>query len=186
MPLLNPSLKLIGKGEWIMGTWNAGWFSWLVCVSSRMAFCKGTERLANWSSRYTERWTGVNAPITGASLSLASMESVRQVPCKKMPRNNWTKAGWFPVRFSSWPWHNRTKFHSPTNFREILGTCQRRIHMFCRPQESMWLDFSWKTLGSVAGAAYGVEDRLLLAVKSLYSCSQSVSVSVELNYNRSP
>ena len=37
-----------------------------------------------------------------ASLSLASLESVRQEPCKKIPRNNWTKAGWYPVRFSSW------------------------------------------------------------------------------------
>jgi len=53
-----------------MGTWNAGWFSSLVCVSSRMAFCKGTERSANRSFRYTERETGVNAPTTEASLSL--------------------------------------------------------------------------------------------------------------------
>jgi len=35
-----------------------------------------------------------------------------------------------------------------------------------------------KLIGSVAGVAYGVEDRLLLAVKSLYSCSQSVSVEL--------
>jgi len=32
----------------------------------------------------------------------------------------------------------------------------------------------------------GVNDPLLLAGKSLYSNSQSVSVSAELNYNRSP
>jgi len=185
MPLLYPSLELIGKGERIMGTWNAGWLSWLVCVSSRMAICKGTERLANWLSRYTERRTGVNTPITRASLSLASMESVRQVPCKKMPRNNWTKLGWYPVQFSSWPWHSRTKFHSPTNFREIFATGQTYTHVLSTSGKYV-TGFLMKSFGECSGVAYGVEDRLLLAVKSLYSCSQSVSVSVELNYNRSP
>jgi len=38
------------------------------CLSSGMAFRKGTERLANSSSPYTKRETGVNEPTTAASL----------------------------------------------------------------------------------------------------------------------
>jgi len=43
--------------------------------------------------------------------------------------------------------------------------------MFCRPWESMPPRSSWKALGSVAGLDYGVDGRLTLAAKSLYSCS---------------
>ena len=44
------------------------------CVSSGMAFWKGTERLANWSSSCTERETGLNEPTTTASFCLVSQE----------------------------------------------------------------------------------------------------------------
>ena len=44
------------------------------------------------------------------------------------------------------------KFYSPANFQEILGAYQRRIHMFCRPRESMWSCSSWKALGYIARA----------------------------------
>jgi len=44
------------------------------CVSTAMAFWKGTEKLANWSSPYTTRETGVNLPTTGVSFCLASLE----------------------------------------------------------------------------------------------------------------
>ena len=47
-----------------------------------------------------------------------------------MPQNNWTKLGWYPVRFSSRPSHCRPNFHSPANFRDIFGVCQRRLHMY--------------------------------------------------------
>jgi len=43
------------------------------CVSSGMAFWKGTKRLANRSSPYTKRETGVNEPTTVASLVHAMM-----------------------------------------------------------------------------------------------------------------
>jgi len=69
------------------------------CVSSGMAFLKGIERLTNWSSSYTRKETEVSKPTTAASLCFVSQE-------KCMPRcreNSWTKAGWYPVWFSSWP-----------------------------------------------------------------------------------
>jgi len=44
------------------------------CVSSGIALWKGAEILANLSSPYTKRETGVNEPTTAASLCLASQE----------------------------------------------------------------------------------------------------------------
>jgi len=41
----------------------------------------------------------MNEPTTTASLCSASQEEC-MVRCGE---NNWTKAGWYPVRFSSWP-----------------------------------------------------------------------------------
>ena len=53
---------------------------------------------------------------------------------------------------------------------EKLGVCQRCLHLFCRPRESAfqipWEKF-WRVLQQ-----YGVDGRLLLAVTSLYSCSE--------------
>ena len=99
-------------------------------VSSGMAFQKGTERLANWSSRYTEREAGVNAPTTGASLSLSSLKKCTPSALwkdaaqnKKIiePKLDGTKCGFRRGRSTT------EQFYSPTNFRETLGTCQRRI-----------------------------------------------------------
>jgi len=58
-----------------------------------------------------------------------------------------------------------------------LGVCQRRSHMFCQPRESIRPGYSSKTLGVLR--EHGVDDRLLLAVKSLYPCSEVCVVSVE-------
>jgi len=63
----------------------------------------------------------------------------------------------------------QTKFYSPANLWEILGVCQRGLHMLCRPGESIRPGSSWKTFGSFAGVRCW--QSLLLAVKSLYSCS---------------
>jgi len=70
----------------------------------------------------------VNGPTTAASLCLVSQEEC-------MPwshENNWTKAGWYPVRFSLLPLHYRTNFHSskfsrnpgsmPKKYRHVLST----------------------------------------------------------------
>jgi len=54
---------------------------------------------------------------------------------KKIRRNNWSKAGEHARSM-----HYRTNFHSPANFWEILGACsvcQKLVHMFCRPRESI-------------------------------------------------
>ena len=45
----------------------------------------------------------------------------------------------------------QNKFPLSRNFREILGTCRRCIHMFCPPRESIWPASSWKALGCVVG-----------------------------------
>jgi len=60
-------------------------------------------------------------------------------------------------------------FTPPQSFCEILVVCQRRLHMFCRPRESIRPGSSGKGLGNAARVmCYSC---LLLAVKSLYSCS---------------
>ena len=71
-----------------------------------------------------------------------------------MPRNNWTKPEWYPVRFSSRPQQYRPHF---TKIFKILEICQRRLHMLCRPRESIRQASSWKALGSVAEC--GVDGR---------------------------
>jgi len=43
------------------------------------------------------------------------------------------------------------EFLPPANFQEIMGTCRRLIHMFCRPPESIWPGSSWKAVGDVVG-----------------------------------
>ena len=64
----------------------------------------------------------------------------------------------------------QTKFSLSSKFRAILGVCQRRLHMFFRPRGSTRPGSSWKALGGLR--EYGLDSRLLLAVKSLYSCSE--------------
>jgi len=56
----------------------------------------------------------------------------------------------------------QNKFHSPTNFRKILGTCQRRLDMFCRPGKLYDRVTREKLLGVLW--KYSVDGCLLLAV----------------------
>jgi len=62
----------------------------------------------------------------------------------------------------------QTNFHTPANFWEILGVCQRRLHMLCRSEKA----YDWVPCENICCGVlreYGVDSRLLLAVKSLYS-----------------
>ena len=78
----------------------------------------------------------------------------------------------------------QTKFHSPANFWEILGVCQRCLHVLCRPRESIGSGSSWKGLWSVAGARYwrppviGYQVTVFL-IKSLYPCQESLIKTVQ-------
>jgi len=45
----------------------------------------------------------------------------------------------------------QTKYHSPANFWEMLGICQRRPLMLCWPRKRIQPGSSWKALGSVVG-----------------------------------
>jgi len=86
--------------------WNLTWYTQSLeqksssadsCVSRDLVFWKSTERLANWAiTPYTERETGENAINTGASLSLVRWETYMSHVLKKMPLNNWNKAGGYP------------------------------------------------------------------------------------------
>jgi len=76
-------------------------------------------------------------------------------------------------------------FHSPANFLQILEVCQRRLHMFCRPRKhttAFCREKLWEVLREC-----GLDGRLLLAVKSLYTCWEVyvVSESSEWYHNRS-
>ena len=150
--------------------WIKEFLGWIVCVKwprvlkKRRTICK-----QGGSSPYSKRETGVNEPTTGSFLSLASLEKYMPSALKKDEKNNWVKAGQYPVHFSSRPKHYSPNFHSPVNFREIIGVHQRRLHMFFRPRESIQRvprEKLWEVLRE-----YCVDCRLLLAVKSLYSCS---------------
>ena len=149
-----------------------------------MAWCSG--RTPN------DRQTGQSAPIhkkgdrrectnnRGISAQ-PHWKSVGRVPRKNIPRNNWIKAEWYPVRFSSWSEHYRP------NFRKILVLCQRRLHMFCRPWESIrpFRIPPEKLCGVLL--EYGVNGCPLLSVKLLCLPAHKFScVSMELNYNHSP
>jgi len=57
---------------------------------------------------------------------------------------------------------------SPEDFLENLGVCQIRVHMPCRPQESIRPASSWKGLWSVAWVRCWRQP-ITGAVKTLYS-----------------
>jgi len=92
-----------------------------------------------------------------------------QLPWKKMPRDNWTKAERYSVRFSSWPKHYRPNLHFPENFIEILVVCQRCLPTFVDVETVYDRVHREKLCGVLR--EYDVGGRLLLAVKSLNSCS---------------
>jgi len=98
-------------------------------------------------------------------------ENVRQVLWKKMPRNYWTKPRGYPARFSSWPQHHRPNFHVQEKFSRNLWNIPKISMHACRPFEKAndWISHEklWWVLPE-----YGVDSLLLLAVKSLYSCSE--------------
>jgi len=74
------------------------------------------------------------------------------------------------------------KFHSPAKFWEILGGCQKPLHMFCRLRESIRPSSSWKTLRSVAGVRCW---RPPVTGHRCIPAQKFVSVSGELNHDRS-
>ena len=93
------------------------------------------------------------------------------------PKLNDTQCGFHPA-------HNTTdKTFTLQKIWERLGVRQKRLHMFCRPRESIRSGFLWNSLGSVAVIGCDVDGRLLLTVKSLYSCSK---VCVRVGRNKSP
>ena len=124
--------------------------------------------------------TGVNEPTTAASLCQVSQKGCMS-RCRK---NNWTKAGWYPTRFSSRPLHYRTNFHFPANFQEMLGACQRLIHMFCRPGEGIYMaGFLVNTFGCVVGVWCW---RVPLAGRQVaVFLLRRLSLSTEFNHNHS-
>ena len=101
--------------------------------------------------------------INCRGISLASFTGIFYTKClAKNAAKYFNVTGRCPVGFSSW--------------REILGVCQQRLCYFCRPGESIGpvpRDKAWGALRE-----YGVDGRrLLLAVRSLYFCSDIVSIS---------
>jgi len=89
-----------------------------------------------------------------------------------MTRDNWIITGEYPWRYS-WLQHYRPNFHSPSIYREILRVCQRCLHVFCRPWESLWR----RCMGLTA-ACYWPSNHCIPAQKFIF-------LSAELNHNRS-
>jgi len=87
-----------------------------------------------------------------------------------MLRNNWTKpkVDDTQVRFLSRPKHYRPKFHYPTNFEKSWNYA-KYVYACCvdldKACDRVLPEKLWEAL-----LEYGVDGRLLLGVKSLYSC----------------
>ena len=104
------------------------------------------------------------------------------MPWKNMPRNNWTKAEWYPVRFAS----------RPTGQIFTLQQIFEKSWEYAKDVYTSFVDlekaYDRVTREKLSGVfrENGVDDRLLLAVKSLcISAQKFLSLSAELNHNRS-
>jgi len=127
-------------------SWTEELFSWLVYVkwSSGRA---PKDWQTGWPPPYTEKETGVNAPTTGTSLSLALLEKCMLNALKKDAAKQLNKSWIIPSEvfvLAAALQTNFWTFHCPATFREILEVDQRRLHMFCLPRQSMQLGSSWK------------------------------------------
>ena len=77
----------------------------------------------------------------------------------------------------------QNKFSLSSNFREILGVCQRRLHMFCGPRYSIRPSSSWKAVEVFSGAqcwqppVTGCQVTVFL-LRSLCSCWRSLTTTV--------
>ena len=77
----------------------------------------------------------------------------------------------------------QNKFSLSSNFREILGVCQRRLHMFCGPRYSIRPSSSWKAVEVFSGAqcwqppVTGCQVTVFL-LRSLCSCRRSLTTTV--------
>ena len=139
---------------------------WLTrCVKWRCVL-EGCRKISKLIVLIHKRETGVNEPTTAASLWWASQEACR-LRCRE---NNWTKAGCYPV------WFCRSR-----SATEQISTLQKNFKKFWEHAKDFYTCFV--DLGKVYGRVphenlwvmlreYGVDGRLLLAVKSLYSCSE--------------
>ena len=89
-----------------------------------------------------------------------------------MTRNNWTKLRWYPVLFSSRPKHYRSNFHSKQIFEKFWEYVKDIYACFVD------LEKAYDRVPCEKGVLreYVVDGRLLLAVKSLYSCSEDCVV----------
>jgi len=85
-----------------------------------------------------------------------------------MPQDNWTETTECLEPPSLLPYHSRTNFHSPTNFKEILEVWHSIICLIFRPRKSIPPRLSRKTFQYLRECRTDVN--MLLSVKYLYSC----------------
>jgi len=73
------------------------------CVSSGLAFCKSTLRLSKFGD-HPDAWKERQMWMLTSKVfpTLASLKKRIPSALKKMPRDNGTAAGKYPVPFSSW------------------------------------------------------------------------------------
>ena len=91
------------------------------------------------------------------------------VPWKQMPRNNWIKADWHPVRFSSRPWYYRPNLTLQQIFEKSWEYAKDVYTCFVYLEKAYDRVPREKVCGVLR--EHGVDTRLLLAIKSLYSWS---------------
>ena len=145
------------------------------CVSSVMAFCKGTEWLAIWLSPYTKWEAGVNEPTTAASLCFASQEEC--TVCKDAARIIKPKLDDIQCGFRRGRSVTEQIATLQRIFQEILVRMSKTSTHVLSTRENIWPGSSWKAW-SVAGVWYWLmplagRQLTVLLLRRLCSCRRS-------------
>jgi len=98
--------------------------------------------------------------------------TVRKTRLAKKLQNYWTKIRRYSKLFSAWLHHYSSKFHPPANYQKSWNYGNDVVGLFCWPRKSIWQASSKNALENVAGVRCLYGSHLLLAFKSLHSCSE--------------
>ena len=106
------------------------------------------------------------------------------MPCTKTPLNNWTKAGWYQCGFR----HGRRTTEQNSTLHQVFEKAWEHAKDVYTCFVDLGKAYDRVPREKLSGVfrEHGVDGRMLLAVKSLYSCSE-VWIRIDgVNHNRSP
>jgi len=120
-------------------------------MSGGLALLKGAERLERRVIIHTNKKGGTEwmHHLSGHLSPYPPWKNVCQVSWKKTLRNNWTEAGWNPVRFSSRSLHCKTNFHSPENVGSMPKMSTHVLSMSRKHTTGFLVTKLWECLGNM-------------------------------------